>query len=132
MSIIKFTIPEDSAIEVTGAGTTLVLNVTPMVERTSILKINTALRGYSAYEIAVQQGFIGTIEEWVSSVSGNYNHIQSSPSTTWTINHNLGKYPSIELLSVGLVKFNADITHTSLNQSIVYLLSAQAGIAQCN
>lgn len=70
MSIIKFTIPEDSAIEVTGAGTTLVLNVTPMVERTSILKINTGLRGYSAYEIAVQNGYTGTIQQWLNSLNG--------------------------------------------------------------
>lgn len=31
---------------------------------------NVALRGYSAYEIAVQQGFEGTIQEWLASLQG--------------------------------------------------------------
>lgn len=67
-----------------------------------------------------------------STVDLTYQHIQSSPSTTWIINHNLGKYPSIQLLSVGGIEFLAEITHNSINQSTVTLTSPLAGIAQCN
>ena len=28
------------------------------------------IRGYSAYEIAVQEGFEGTVEEWLASLVG--------------------------------------------------------------
>lgn len=33
---------------------------------------NATLRGYSAYEIAVQHGFQGTEEEWLESLSVDY------------------------------------------------------------
>jgi hypothetical protein len=62
----------------------------------------------------------------------SYTHRQLSPDVVWTINHNLGRYPSIELLSVGTAKFEADITHINTNQAIVTLAIATAGIAQCN
>ena len=31
---------------------------------------NSTLRGYSAYQIAVEEGFDGTIEEWLASLKG--------------------------------------------------------------
>lgn len=33
---------------------------------------NATLRGYSAYEIAVQHGFVGTEEEWLASLAVDY------------------------------------------------------------
>lgn len=32
--------------------------------------INTILYGYSAYELAVKQGYKGTLEEWIASLKG--------------------------------------------------------------
>ena len=65
-------------------------------------------------------------------LAASYKHTQTTPASTWTINHNLGRTPSIQLLTVGSVEFFADITHTSLNQAVVTLATATAGIAQCN
>jgi len=62
----------------------------------------------------------------------HYTHTQTSPSVTWTINHNLNKYPSIVLLTVGLVEFTADIVYSNKNQAIVTIAVATAGIAECN
>lgn len=62
----------------------------------------------------------------------SYIHTQSSASATWTINHNLGFRPSIELFTAGGVEFMGDIVHTSLNQAVVSLASAQTGTARCN
>ena len=33
---------------------------------------NATLRGYSAYEIAVEHGFVGTEEEWLASLAVDY------------------------------------------------------------
>lgn len=66
------------------------------------------------------------------TTQAEYTHYQTTPSTTWIINHNLGRYPSIQVMSVGGIEFIADIQHTSTNQSIITLSSAVAGIAQCN
>lgn len=68
----------------------------------------------------------------MGELAPHYVHNQSTPAALWIINHNLNRYPSIELLSVGLVRFDADIAHVSLNQSVVTLAIATAGIAQCN
>lgn len=110
--------------------------VNVITESVDVVVVETAEQGpagLSAYSLAVKNGYQGTEQQWLSSFPHNsYQHNQTTPATTWTINHNLGRYPSIELLSVGLVKFEADISHTSLNQAIVNLAIATAGIAQCN
>ena len=61
-----------------------------------------------------------------------YTHVQSTPATVWTINHNLGFRPSVELFDVGGQEFDADILHTSINQVIIYLNIAAAGTARLN
>lgn len=61
-----------------------------------------------------------------------YTHTQIGASAVWTINHNLGRYPAISLLSPGLAEFLGEILHTSINQAIVYLAVPQSGLAQCN
>lgn len=61
--------------------------------------------GASAYELAVANGFVGTVQDWLASLKGekgdagsgdlNYTHIQNLADTTWNITHSLGKVPSI-------------------------------------
>jgi len=60
-----------------------------------------------------------------------YVHTQASPSASWTINHNLGRWPVVTLLTTGGVKFTAQITHTTTNQVVVSLSTAIAGSARC-
>lgn len=59
-----------------------------------------------------------------------YVHNQSSPSTTWTINHNLGYRPSVELLDAGSQEIDGEVSHPTTNQTIVILQPATAGIAR--
>lgn len=61
-----------------------------------------------------------------------YLFTQSSPSSQWTINHNLGYRPAVELLSSGGVEFDADIVHVSNNQVVVYLTAPYSGFARLN
>jgi hypothetical protein len=58
-----------------------------------------------------------------------YNHTQSSPDTLWTINHNLGRRPVVELRTVGGVVMVGNITHVSTNQVQVSFATAIAGTA---
>jgi hypothetical protein len=64
--------------------------------------------------------------------TARYIHNQSSPLDTWVINHNMGKYPAITTLTVGLVEFYADVVHVSLNQAIITLTMPSDGIAICS
>lgn len=61
-----------------------------------------------------------------------YTHTQIGAADTWIINHNLGRYPAITLLSPGLAEFIAEVVHTSVNQAIVTLATPQTGLAQCS
>ena len=62
--------------------------------------------------------------------SGGYVFTQSSPATTWTINHNLGFRPTVELLDAGSQEIDGDVAHPSINQTIVTLNPATAGLAR--
>lgn len=59
-----------------------------------------------------------------------YVHQQPSASATWTINHNLGYRPSVELLNTGSQEIEGDVVHTSVNQTVVTFTSAVAGQAR--
>jgi hypothetical protein len=59
-----------------------------------------------------------------------YTHTQSTPATTWTINHNLGYRPSVELFNSGMQEIDAEIAHPSVNQTVVTLNPATAGLAR--
>jgi hypothetical protein len=59
-----------------------------------------------------------------------YVHTQASAATTWTINHNLGYRPTVELLDSGSQEIDGDIAHPTVNQTIVTLNPATAGLAR--
>lgn len=61
-----------------------------------------------------------------------YTHNQMIPDTTWTINHNLGKTPSITVRDSSGAEVEADIEHPTLNQAIVRLSYAVSGTAHAN
>lgn len=68
-------------------------------------------------------------EDWRSSTS--YEHIESLPESTWTVNHNLDRNPG--LITVfdqdgGQVMFES-IQHTTTNSLTISFLVAQSGRA---
>ena len=55
---------------------------------------------------------------------------QASPSSLWTIAHNLGRWPMVQLRTLSGVVFDADIQHLSSNVLQVNLSTPLAGIAR--
>lgn len=55
---------------------------------------------------------------------------QSSPSATWTLNHNLGFKPAVTVYSAGGMQVGADVVHISNNQTQIFFASPQAGTAR--
>ena len=95
----------------------------------------TGASGKSAYQTALDNGFVGTEPEWLvslTSTGGNYQHTQSVSADTWTVNHNLNRHPNITLTSVGGKLMVADILHTSINQVLVYFDQPTTGLAICS
>ena len=61
-----------------------------------------------------------------------YTHQQPVPDTTWTINHNLGFRPAVELYDTGSQEFQADIAHLNENTVVVTTVTPVAGFARLN
>lgn len=59
-----------------------------------------------------------------------YVHTQAVAASTWTINHNLGFTPAVAVFTVGGQQMIAEVLHTSINQTLIYLASAMAGSAR--
>lgn len=62
--------------------------------------------------------------------NGAQTFVQASPSGTWTINHNLGYVPIVQVFSVGGMEIVADVQNPSLNQTVIYLAAPMAGSAR--
>lgn len=70
----------------------------------------------------------------VQGPSGNgskFTFVKTTPALIWTINHNLGAYPSIQILTPGGVEIEAYVVNTSVNQALVYFNAAASGSAIC-
>ena len=88
--------------------------------------------GLSAYQIAVQNGYVGTEQQWLASLQGsggggsiqNYVHQQAIPSDTWIINHNLGFKPNVSIVDTVDDEVEGSIKYTNLNTiTITFALS---------
>ncbi len=61
-----------------------------------------------------------------------FEHTQGSALATWTINHNLGFKPSIQLYRVGDVQIVGEVIHVSVNQALAMFSEPVSGYARCN
>lgn len=61
-----------------------------------------------------------------------YVHTQSSPSTTWTITHNLNKYPSVTIIDSANDEVIGEVRFTSINQVVLTFSAAFSGKAFLN
>lgn len=61
-----------------------------------------------------------------------YVHTQAAPSSIWTMTHNLGFKPSVELLNAGSQEIEGDVVHLSQNVCIAYFTIPIAGFARLN
>lgn len=68
----------------------------------------------------------------IRQVVGNaaFVHTQSTPATTWVINHNLGYMPQVQVFNSGSVQIEANIVHNSTNQLTVQFSAPTAGFAR--
>lgn len=67
-----------------------------------------------------------------ASVDRFYTHNQLSASTSWVINHNMGKYPSVQIIDSSGNNVYAGIAHPSDNQTVLTFSTAFGGVAYLN
>ena len=61
-----------------------------------------------------------------------YEHTQAIASDTWTVNHNLGFWPTVTVFGPGNSPVNAGVLHTSLNQCVISFVVPMTGMVRCN
>lgn len=61
--------------------------------------------------------------------SGFHTHVQASASALWTVNHNLGRRPIVQVETVGGALMVADVIHISNNTFQVAFDSPSSGVA---
>lgn len=67
-----------------------------------------------------------------SGASVGYNHVQSSPSTLWTIAHNLGYLPDVSTIDAGSNVVDGSISHLNPNTLTVSFNIPTSGRARCS
>jgi hypothetical protein len=76
------------------------------------------------------QGEVGP--EGPAGNSITYTHIQSVPSTTWTINHNLNKKPSVTIVDSAETVVRGSVVYTDTNTLVLSFSAGFAGKAYLN
>ena len=74
---------------------------------------------------------IGTTTSSLELVTSGvtYTHSQTSSSNTWTITHNLGRYPSVTVVDTGGTVLTAPVTYNSVNQLTITFFSGGSALA---
>lgn len=67
-----------------------------------------------------------------TGVDVTYIHTQSVLSATWTVTHNLGKYPSVMVVDSGDTVLIPNVTYLDLNQVSISFGAATSGKAYLN
>lgn len=94
----------------------------------NILSIGTVTEGTEA-QVTITGTAPAQVLNFVLPVGGIYTHIQSAPSTTWTIVHNLGYHPSVTVVDSADSAVVGDVTYVSTNELIVSFSVAFGGKA---
>lgn len=89
-----------------------------------------AFRAPQAGDVVAFNGERWTVSPNATGGAGGtdfFQHDQPSPAPVWTINHNLGRRPSVTVRSVGGLKVEPDILHVSDNQVQILFSAPFAG-----
>ena len=92
---------------------------------------------------SLSNGNLNNLQSYSISVftAGDKNilHTQSSASNSWTVNHNMGKYPSVSIVECDPSANETDgdlvigeVTYNSINQLTIKFAAAISGVAYIN
>lgn len=104
---------------------------TPYVLKTTPLDLGPGLLGSTDFsgakvEIDLDFAYIKT------QVREHYVHEQQVASTTWVINHNMNKYPSVNIVDTANDEVTGEVKYNTLNQITISFTAAFSGKAYLN
>ncbi len=88
--------------------------------------------GKSTYEIWLDQGNTGTIQDFLNSLDKHYEHNQILSNEIWNINHNLDKYPSVTVVDSAETVVYGSIEYIDKNNLKIIFSAEFAGKAYLN
>lgn len=85
-------------------------------------------------EVVEQSVVISEAVVGLQGTSGDkhFQHVQSTPSATWSITHNLGKRPSVTVVDSGGNEWISAVEHVSDNVLVIRFTSPFSGNAYLN
>lgn len=72
----------------------------------------------------------GTVSVYGTSATSGYTFTQNTPLAEWTVAHNLGYKPLVQIFSLGSNQVEAEIVHLSINTFRVIFNNAFSGYAK--
>lgn len=127
----------ENGVEATARSYTVQVAASPQVQIVSVAR--QGLKGASAYEIAVANGYAGTETQWLASLQGtgggqeaNFVYTQIAANSVWLVNHNLNKYPSVSVVDSNNQIVYGDIDYQDANNLIISFTSAFGGKVYLN
>jgi hypothetical protein len=89
--------------------------------------------------IVIQPEVTRTIEMGFQGPAGppgtgdkTYVHDQQVPASSWTVNHNLNKHPSVDVVDSADSEVQGNVQHITVNQLTISFNAAFAGKAYLN
>jgi len=72
--------------------------------------------------------FVTDQSSW-KTLNSSYTFTQGSPAATWTIDHNLNRYPNVTSLNGSGLKVESEVQYATLNRVVLTFSPAQSGTA---
>lgn len=85
-----------------------------------------------AFGTGAKKVFVDVSARIINGVKNGYIHNQSIASTTWVVNHNLNKFPSVSVVDSANTKVYGGVVYNSENQLTLIFSSAFSGKAFIN
>jgi hypothetical protein len=105
--------------------------VSPYVLKATLLDLGPGLTGSSSFSgstVEIDLDFTYIKQQ----VREHYVHDQQVASTSWTVTHNMNKYPSVNVVDTANDEVTGDVRYNSLNQITITFTAAFSGKAYLN
>lgn len=104
---------------------------TPYVLKSTILDLGLGLTGSNNFEGTTVEIDLD-IAYIKQQVREHYVHDQQVASISWTVTHNMNKYPSVNIVDTANDEVTGDVKYNSLNQITISFTAAFSGKAYLN
>lgn len=101
------------------------------------VSMSSGARGKSAYEVWLDEGNSGTIEQYLNSLKAMSNietfvHRQTVASSVWNVNHRLNRQPSVTIVDSAGSVVVGEVDYIDENNITIYFTSEFGGMAYLN